>query len=682
MTQIKTLETALKEKTTQVTEMEQKLKDSDMAIDVKLKTLEKHLATTGKRMESFVEENKELVSQLSSAKRELTLKNKKLEEKSNELKRVNDKIFKQESNFMSMIKEKDELLVDLDKVSKELKAAKHENETLRNKLENLQIDYQSLLTKDQKRPRATTEEISSLQNDLEREKTMNRFLNERLVSTARSGRMVNGFSNSFNTEEVRKEFDALSVKYKEIELQLEKEVDEKKTLISRLRFAETRLASASFDNQTLTAQLKKIKQLSKDTISQLDLEKELSNVDNFEANQEKMMLEIDFLKRQLTKEMEARKNAESVANTLHQKVGQIHRSDSAADIYKLRYEANEDYVKSLESRLSGLPLKDKTNVINGDIFKHRDSFEKYEEEMTRQRIETNRAQALLAEYEAKLQQLNLAFNKSQVTEASLRNEVAQLEDELNTVENQKISLHSSSKRYQSQYEESQKDLIVVENEMRAVKHGLEQAEKDIESMTQMIQKLRMQNKQKEQDIWRQETNITELEAQLDECTIELEKATSQNKVLREDLEHYKERARVVETNTQYLVEIDNLKGQLDGYLRVETELKKEISNLGYQLETLKLDSDAKIQDLIKQTQHYEILVNELGIQKDEAEANRKTLDTEVKTLGLKVETLEESLKSLGVENQQLQEEKQLLRTKLEDSNRNFTICLLYTSRCV
>lgn len=671
--EISDLKKEIQEKTMSLKDMEAKVNDSEIAIDVKLKSLEKHLAATSNRMKGFFEENTQLAAQVKSLKNDIATKNSLFENKSAELNRVNVKVSEQESMVNSLSKEKESLLIQVLSLSKELKAVRQENDSNKCKLESINEEYSKLLAAKQENGSSNgNHELNKLKTELLQEQSMNKFLNERLLSVGRSGKAVNGFSSSVGTDDLRREFDELSMKYKDVEMRLTSEIEEKKNLISRLRFAETRLASASFDNQTLTAQLKKIKQLSKSTLSEVNLDEELENIDKFELNQEKMLLEIDFLKRQLTKEMNARKNAERVASALHQKVGQIQRSDSSADIFKLRYEANEDYVKSLEMRQNSSPFRDKTNIINGDIFKHRESFEKYEEELQPHRVESNRLHSSLVEYQNKLHDLTLDYNKSLVTEASLREQIAQLDDELKTVEQQKNMIQSNSKRYQTQYEGSQRDLVTVESEVRAVKHGLKQAEKDIESMTQMIQKLRSQNKQKEQEIWQQETKITELESQLDEKTIELDKSISKSKALEEDITHYKERARAVENNKEYLVEIDCLKGKLDGYLRLETEMKKEMSSLGYQLETLKLDSEAKIQDLLKQTNHYERLVTELGIQKDEAEAAKKTLETTIKTLQVKNLSLEETTQSLSAENKQLQEERTFLRSKLDEANGNFS----------
>ncbi|KAG0678914.1 hypothetical protein C6P41_004391 [Kluyveromyces marxianus] len=668
--QVDSLKAEIENKEALVKEMETKLKDSEIAIDVKLKSLEKNLASTSKRTKGFVEENSELVSQINILKTDLNTKTKLLEKRTDELNRLNAKLATHESMVNDLSNEKESLLNEVSTLSKELKSLRQENDSNKWKLESLNEQYQRELEKlneQSNNSHVNNGEVDALRKELLQEQSLNKFLNDRLVSASKSNKKINGFASSLDND-LRDEFDKMSLKYKEIEQQLSNEIEEKKTLISRLRFAETRLASASFDNQTLVAQLKKIKELTKATIGESKLNNELQNIDRFEINQEKMLLEVDFLKKQLEKEMEARKSAERVAVALHQKFSQIERSDSSADIYKLRYEAKEDYVKSLESRLNpSSPLKDKTNVTNGDIFKHRESFEKYEEEVQRYKVEANRMHSLLNEYQDKINELTLSYNKSMITETSLKEQVAHLEDELKTIEQQKTMIQSNSKRYQAQYEGSQRDLIAVEGEVRAVKHGLKQAEKDIESMTQMIQKLRSQNKQKEQEIWKQETQITELESVLDEKTIELDKCTARNKALEEDIAHYKERARDVENNKEYLDQIDSLRGELDKHLRLETEMKKEISNLGYQLETLKLDSDAKIEDLLKQTNHYENLVSELGIQRDEAEAAKKTLETNLKTLEVKVSNMEENIRSLSGENHQLQEERKFLREKLEEA---------------
>lgn len=677
----------------EIDDLKTKLKTSDEELELKMKSLEKSFEITSKRLNTLVEENKDLRGQIDTAKKEASETQRQLDSKERELKRLAEKNEQHQSEISLLAKSRDDLVSEHSKVVAELKHSRKEVSEYKQRCQKLEEECTSIKkqleeeiaslamskveTNDGNDQSSDSREVSLLQDELLKERSLNRFLNERLISnsdhTSRHPRHLDDlFANrSISNGEILKEYDDMKLQLKETTYKLEKEIEEKKDLISRLRFTETRLASSSFDNQTMNAQLKKLRNLIEGANLDVDLEKELGDVAPIDFNHEKMMLELDYLKRQLYSESRAREEAENVAAVLHKKFKQIHRSDSVSDIFKLKYEASEALVQSLESKLNSSPMKNRTSLSNKDIFTRKNSVSKYAEDLKFHKLENYKLQELLVEHQKQISDLNREINRSRATEAVLMDQISRLEKDLESTEKQNDLLASSVKHHKNQYENCVNDLHATETQLRDLGYSLKHSAEDIRSMGTIIQKLKSQNKQKEKAIWESESRNNDLESQLEERTIELRKVQSLNEVLQSDLNHFKERMKATDDSDRYTAEIQKFKSSLDASMRVETELKKKISTLTYSLETLKSDTDAKIEELLRQNEHYENLVEQLGSQKDISEATQKDLETKLKTLINKTNSLSDSVDTLLKLKQELEAERDYLRSKLEDSNTDF-----------
>ena len=174
------------------------------------------------------------------------------------------------------------------------------------------------------------------------------------------------------------------------------------------------------------------------------LNEPLNNCPDKESDINKLMLEVDYLKRQLDIETRAHYDAENAISALHSKFRKIQgeSSLSSSDIYKLKFEASEERVKSLEDKLKTMPLRDRTNLPVGDIIKNRDSISKYEEEIRYYKLENYKLQEILNESNGKLSQLTLDFKQSKSKEALLSEQLDRLQKDLESTERQKELLSS------------------------------------------------------------------------------------------------------------------------------------------------------------------------------------------------------------------------------------------------
>ncbi|AMD22178.1 HGL162Cp [Eremothecium sinecaudum] len=674
--ELETLKNKLQSRENQVKELEAKENAANEELTIKVQQLEKGVGATNRRLEEVINENKNLKFEISRAKKEHQEALQNLASKNNELVRLAERYEAENAQIADLTKERDNLVADYESVTEDLKQARNELADVKKKYQELQIlnstVKETVLKPASTSPSSAENRVRGLEEELIKERAMNRFLNEKL-SSGHHGSSVRDFQtkDQVTHEEFMANYEEMKLKLRKLSFRLDKEVEEKKELVSRLRFIEARLASASFDNQTICAQLKKLKDLVSKSNLNINMEKELEEVEVIEFNHEKLLLEVDYLKRQYENEKNLRINAEHVASSLHSKFRLIQRSDSVPDIYKLKYEASEEMLRALENKMMASPPRDKIGVAKGEIFLHRESFSKYEEELKLHKLENYKLQDYLKEANKKINALTHDIKLSKTTEAELKEQIAHLERDLNATEKQKQLLQSSVRHHQNQYENCMIDLHATETQMRDLVHSLKQSEEDIQTITDKIQELRSQNKQKEVFIWELQQTVSDLEGKLGERNLELQKLDSLYTALTEDLEHFKERAKVGEDKTKYLAKLDRLKTELGSSLRNETELKKEIANLMYQKDTLIAEADSKINNLLLQNSHYEKVVQDMGAQKELSEAAQKALQSKVESLEAVAKNLTDELNAMAKVTKQLETEREYLQSRLQDSSTDF-----------
>lgn len=658
--------------------LKQKLNTSEQELNIKLVTIEKNCNAAMNRLQALISENADLHNQINSSEKERMNINREIKSKEREMHRMKEKIDLHQSEITSISTQRDNTIAEHAKVVNELKETRAQLSDYKMKCQSLEKDYESLQLQTTEKQKAMREEHldNTKLNDLERrlaeEVSLNSYLNQRISSRFNDNRNSRSLEDIFgasdaNQEEIFQSYQNLNIEFNEMKRKLAVEIEEKKNLISRLRFTETRLASSSFDSQIAHSQVKILKEIINKSNLSVNLDKALAGFKPSDVNIEKLVLEVDHLRRQLQIETKAHCDAENVAAALHNKFNQIQRSDSSSDIYRLKYEASEERAKSLETKLRSLPLKDKTN-LPGDIFTNRESISKYADEVRYHKLENYKLQEILGDSRRKVAALNHEIKQFNTKEVMLTEQIERLQKDLQSTERQNELMMATIKQQKQQYESCLSDLHVNESQAREYMHNLRQAEEDVQSMAEIIEKLKLQSKQKDKLIWQRETERNDSEMQLQETILELKRVQEINKMLNSDLGHLKERLSNVEDKSKYLEEIDRLKSEINSYMKIETGLKKEISTSKYHLEASRNDFEAKISELLKQTSHYENLVDALSGERDMADAAEKDLAKKLEALTLRANSLAGTVDSLLREKTQMQTELERLKHELENSS--------------
>ncbi|CDF88146.1 BN860_03378g1_1 [Zygosaccharomyces bailii CLIB 213] len=658
----------------EIATLKSKLNSSEQDVNIKLNNLEKNCEAAMKRLKTLVTENTDLNSKIEILEKEKNSYTRELSSKERELNRMKEKTDQHQEEMSVLASQRDNVVGEHNQVVEELKETRAQLMDYKMKLQHLEKEYDTLSAQSSEDKKVNgslrydDSKVKELERRIAQETSLNHYLTQKLSSRPNSPRPLSEMG-PMGEEELRN-FEEINIQLEESKRNLEAQIEEKKDLISRLRFTETRLASSSFDSQLAHTQVKKLKEIIKNSNLSIDLDKELQDLKPSDINLEKLVLEIDHLKRQLDIETKARYDAENVVSALHNKFSQIQRSDSSSDIYRLKYEASEERAKSLENKLRHTPLKDRTNLA-GSIFTNRENFSKYADEVRFHKLENYKLQEVLADSNKKISKLSHEIKQSSAKEVMLSEQIERLEKDLHSTEGQNQMLASTIRQQKAQFENCVNDLHETESKSREYINALKQAEEDVQSMVAVIDKMKTHIKQKDKVIWQRETEKNELEMQLQETALELKRAQDINAMLDADLTHLKERLAKREENSQSTALIDGLKEELDTLMKSETGMKKEISTYKYQLETLANDSQAKIGELLKQVQHYETLVATLSDERDMADAAEKDLTKKLEIMMLRADGLAETVESVTKEKNQLDTEIENIKNELLKSNSNF-----------
>ncbi|GAV48167.1 hypothetical protein ZYGR_0I04640 [Zygosaccharomyces rouxii] len=647
-----------------------RLSSSEKDVNIKLNNLEKNCEAAMKRLKTLVEENTDLNNKISTLEKEKNNYTRDVSTKEREYTRMRERIDQHQEEMSVLASQRDNVVAEHDQVIQELKDARAQLMDYKTKLQNLEKEYDALKENQTLTNGSGPEEskVEELEHRLAQETSLNHYLSQKLSSRPNSSRSVTELG-PMREEELR-DYQEMNIQLEETKRNLELLIEEKKDLISRLRFTETRLASSSFDSQLAHTQVKKLKEMLQNSNPSVDLDKELQDLKPSEVNLEKLVLEVDHLKRQLDIETKARYDAENIVAALHNKFSQIQRSDSSSDIYRLKYEASEERAKSLENKLRQVPLKDKTN-LPGSIFTNRDNVSKYADEVRFHKLENYKLQEILVDSNKKIANLNNEIKQFTSRESLLTAEIERLEKDLHSTEGQNQMLSATIRQQRAQFDSMVGDLHDTESKSREYIRALKQAEEDVKSMAAIIENMKAHIKQKDKLIWQRETEKNELEMQLQEASLELKRIQDINEMLGADLTHLKERLAKREEDTQSIAIIDSLKEDLNTFMRSETAMKKEISTYKYQLESLAHESEIKLDELLKQVQHYEKVVAALSNERDIADAAEKDLTKKLEVMILRTDTLAETVEAVSRDKNQLEAELEKMRDELVKSTANF-----------
>lgn len=654
----------------EISTLKGRLSSSEKDVNIKLNNLEKNCDAAMERLKTLVDENIDLNNKISALEKEKSNYNRNVKIKEREYSRMKERIELHQEEMTVLTSQRDNVVAEHDQVIQDLKDARAQLMDYESKLQNLEKEYEALRDNRTSTNGVGPEEakIWELERRLAQETSLNNYLSQKLSPRPSSSRSI---TEPGPLKEVEiKDYEELNIRLEETKRNLELQIEEKKDLISRLRFTETRLASSSFDSQLAHTQVKKLKEILQSSNISVDLHKELQDLRPSEVNLEKLVLEVDHLKRQLDIETKARYDAENIVAALHNKFSLIQKSDSSSDIYRLKYEASEERARSLENKLRQLPLKDKTN-LPGSIFTNREDISKYADEIRFHKLENYKLQEILVDSNKKIANLNNEIRQFTSKEPLLTAEIERLEKDLHATEGQNQMLSTTVKQQRAQFDHLVSDLHETESKSREYIHALKQAEEDVKSMATIIENMKAHIKQKDKLIWQRETEKNELEMQLQGSSLELKRLQDINEMLGADLTHLRERLSKKEEDAQSIAIIDSLKEDVNTFMRSETAMKKEISTYKYQLESLAHESEIKLDELLKQVQHYEKVVAALSNERDTADAAEKDLTKKLEVIMLRSDTLAETIEAISKDKVQLEAELEKMRDELVKSTANF-----------
>ncbi|CAI4949858.1 BTE_HP_G0020400.mRNA.1.CDS.1 [Saccharomyces cerevisiae] len=192
------------------------------------------------RLQSLVTENSDLRSKNENFKKEKAALNNQLKNKESELLKMKEKIDNHKKELATFSKQRDDAVSEHE-CSNFKEKTKEQEQKKRNSLVGSLNDSK----------------IKELEARLSQEISLNQYLNKRISGNSvetniSSTRRSTSYSDDpLDKEDIIKKYYDLQLTFTQITGNLENEIEEKKNLVSRLRFTETRLASSSFEDQRL-----------------------------------------------------------------------------------------------------------------------------------------------------------------------------------------------------------------------------------------------------------------------------------------------------------------------------------------------------------------------------------------------------------------------------------------------
>ncbi|CCH58825.1 hypothetical protein TBLA_0A10470 [Henningerozyma blattae CBS 6284] len=682
-TEIHSIKKVVASKDSQIKNLNDTLSKKENNLDGKLSLLEKECHSALTKMKTLLLDNSKLKNQIEQLTESNNSLEKKLSKKDDELENLKG-ISKIHSDELTTItNERDSFIEENEKLITELKSSRASYSELNKNFNKLSEKMKKLQSASSDDESLSNEElhvkIKSLEKNLANEVSLNKYLNEKLFEKIEESKRHNSFSSSRFIKSEKSMQDLLKINedseliVEEYKKKLHELQEDKKDLMSRLTFTETRLASSSFELQTKSSQLNTLKtivsglNLPHDTMMTID--RELKESKPSDINVEKILLEIEHLKRQLEIETKAKIDAENSVAALHDKFKRIQRSDSSSEIYKLKYEASAEKIRTLESKLSREPLKPLSNVSSNDLFNKRESISKYDEDLRAYRLEILNLKEIMKNSDKGVATLQKRLEEKSLNENLLLDRIKILEKDLDTTEHQNELLSKTLTSQKQQIENNLNEIHQYELQLKDYAYALKQSDEDIQQMVSNINFLKDQIKDNEQALFDHENEKNSLIMELNDTSLELKKSQDAIKLYTSEISHLKERIVDAQDRTKEYEEIDQLRSQLKQYMKIESELNKEISVLNFKLNTLTKDSEYKIEELLKQTNHYTELVEKLGSERDMLDSTGQNLKQLYENVSTEASTLSDNMKSLINENTMLSGEVERLENLLEDKNK-------------
>ena len=623
----------------EISNLKRQLSNSAKDLNSKLSTLERSCNVAKERLQVLLEENAELRSQLYSSKEEYTALGKQLDAKVKELHSATEIANKYEAQISSLFSERNNLQRERDQYMNDVRTLRSKVEAFNGQRQSRQSRQSSLkIQSEVDHPGAW--QPQRWEDQLAEQHTQFTSMARRVLTVDYEPRIENHDFGSpiLGTNNEQVQLSRLKEAY-------EKEKTEKEGILNKLRVTETRLASVSFECQTVRSQVKKLKTLLRN-----------SNIpEDTESFDKENSLVVRTLRPQSTVGFE-RNIVDSHNPEQHDK------STYSAEYYRKKYEASEKHAKELELKLGQFILRDRTNLPNTP-----NTPSKTDEELRAQKMNNFRLQEILNEANKKVNLLTSELKQFTLKENLLNENINRLQKELDTAKNQKEMISEQFKQQKEQLETCLSDLHSNEVQLKDCVRMLKQAEDDVKNMGGMLDRLRTQIKEKDKQIWDTESHKNDLELQLQDTLLELKRENELNVMLKSDIDHWKNQFQAAKNNSRYIKSIEQLKDELNASMRNETELNKQVATLKYKLEMANNDSETKINDLLQQVQHYTHLVEVLGNERDTAETSEKELSGKYAELTKERDDLLTKVSVLMKEKEALTNEFEVMQKKLSET---------------
>ncbi|KAL6946711.1 hypothetical protein ACO0RG_000873 [Hanseniaspora osmophila] len=628
--------------------LKKQLHEQDDDIDTKLQELERNFGGANKKLQKLVEENKGLRVSIASLKEENLEISNKLKQSQNVLEKLNERELSHQADVAKINKAKEEHFEQLNSVTAELKTLRNEHLQLKKDYDMLQEAY-AQYKKNPPSPPLTVpvpvptseptvdpiivEKLHYLENQLHKEKLLNDYLHQKTLQFAPTG------DDSLKPGSQGKEsLESVEAQLKDCKHLLSKSIEAKEDALSRLKFLRHMLASTSIDNQVLKNQVKKLKEVAQKSLQNVDIDKLLQNVGTVTENSERLVLQLDNLKEELHREKTARADAEYYSNVLAEKFGKTHDLTNS-----------NGFFGQLEQSIG----EKSAFGIDGD------------ERVVQYKKQAVKLQETINQYNGQVLKLNDELETSRGKERRLATELQAVQQDLIATEQQVQLYMGTIQDYKQQNNSITSTLLDSQNELREVHFELKRSTANIEKLQTVVKKLQSQNKMNEKLIWDKDNELADLEDDISSKEIDLRKLKHVNELLKSDVDHLTNSLQDFKKDQHYIDQINDLNTKLAAFSRNEIELTKEISSLKYNMDQLEKEADTKIQELIKQNEHYLSMASELSDNKTALEKNKTELETQIALMDKENEKLNGMIDKLTLDNSTLVNERNSLMAELD-----------------
>ncbi len=581
------------------------------------------------------------------------------------------------------------LMVKITQLESELKDISVRNQTLEQTIVSLQ---EELLK--EKKDRASEKAI--LENKLSKCEQERSLLAERVTTLQKE---------KADAEQ------ALKVSQEELEQKEKERVDAESQLRNKeqeLTALQEQLRTSQQANQTIQAELtntqEKVGELN-ETIR--DLSKQIG--ENEEEN-EGLEEEVEGLKLEKQGFEEKIKQLENEKKSYEEQIGQLTQSIQAgksdlekeqsalsaftkevdilkASVARLEQEletakanytsAQDQYVSKLQAKDSEInALKEQLQKLQADIGQQKSQ---YETSLKEKDTAIQQKQAEIQQKDSLITQLQKEKNEIQVSHDTTMKEI---EQEINKANEQIAELKKTVETGERSLQTQQEDIVKLqaqievlnkqrEEEKRKCEEALAAKEAEIvkrlDEKDAIIKELADEKAVLSLDLAGKDVELQSLKGQLEEKEVHITKKEEELTSLKGKAESHEKKIAELSTN------VESLEGQLDQLKSQNEGLTKELSLKGGQASQLSStiqENNAKIEELTKRITENEVLLKQLGIEKQSLVEKQKRCEEELNRVKQEVESLKQALEQEKTSHSSTQEELEETKKRLADLEKN------------